>query len=98
MHLLNFRGLISTSYASFIDVNCWTVASEIYPSHLRAQGTGIAISTLMLTDILWLQLAPTAQATIGWKYYLVFIGLTLVHLVYFWFRLPEVCFILTLPR
>jgi hypothetical protein len=48
------------------------------------------MSTLMLTDILWLQLAPTASATIGWKYYLVFIALTAVHLVYFWFRLPEV--------
>ena len=78
------------SYACFIDVNCWTVATEIFPSHLRAQGTGISIATLMLTDLLWLQLAPTAQTTIGWKYYLVFLCLTAVHIVYFWFRLPEV--------
>lgn len=80
------------SYACFIDVNCWTVATEIFPSHLRAQGTGISIATLMLTDILWLQLAPTAQRTIGWKYYIVFLSLMAVHLVYFWFRLPEVWF------
>lgn len=78
------------SYACFIDVNAWTVATEIFPSHLRPQGTAIGISTLFLTDLLWLMLAPTASATIGWKYYIVFIALTLVHLVYFWFRLPEV--------
>ena len=44
----------------------------------------------MLTDLLWLQLAPTAQATIGWQYYIVFIVLTTVHAVYFWFYLPDV--------
>ncbi|KEF53969.1 uncharacterized protein A1O9_09764 [Exophiala aquamarina CBS 119918] len=76
-------------YACFIDVNCWTVASEIFPSHLRSQGTGIAMSTLFLTDLLWLQLAPTASATIGWKYYLVFIGLTFFSIVFLWFKLPE---------
>ena len=45
----------------------------------------------MLTDLLWLQLAPTASAKIGWKYYLVFVCLTVVHTIYYWFRLPEVC-------
>ena len=80
----------SCSYATFIDVNIWTVASEVFPSHLRSQGTGIGISTFMLVSILWLQLAPTVQAIIGWKYYLVFIALTVVHIVYFWFKLPEV--------
>lgn len=51
---------------------------------------GIAISSVTLVDILWLQLAPTAARTIGWKYYLVFIALGIVHIIYFWFRLPEV--------
>lgn len=66
------------------------MATEIFPSHLRSVGSGMGISTFMLVNILWLQLAPTAQSTIGWKYYLVFIALTVVHIIYFWFRLPEV--------
>ncbi len=49
----------------------------------------------MLVSILWVQLAPTAMATIGWKYYLVFISLTLCHIIYFWFQLPEVSLLLS---
>ncbi|KEF51066.1 uncharacterized protein A1O9_12882 [Exophiala aquamarina CBS 119918] len=86
---LAFLYLFVSCYTCFIEVNCWTVATEIFPSHLRPQGTGIAIAALMLTDLLWLQLAPTAQSTIGWKYYIVFIVLTAAHAVYFYFELPE---------
>ena len=53
-------------------------------------GTGIAMSGLFLADTLWLQLASTAMATIGWKYYLVFLCLGVVHTIYLYFKLPEV--------
>jgi predicted MFS family arabinose efflux permease len=66
------------------------VAAEVFPSHLRADGTAISIALVTAADILWLQLAPTAASTIGWKYYLVFIALGIVHIIYFWFKLPEV--------
>jgi len=39
---------------------------------------------------LWVDLAATAQAKIGWKYYLVFLILGTAHLVHLWFKLPEV--------
>lgn len=48
------------------------------------------MSCVFLADTLWLQLEPTANATIGWKYYLVFVALTAVTAVWFWFKLPEV--------
>lgn len=79
------------SYGGCIDVNQFTIASEIFPSHLRAQGTAIAMSFLFLADTLWLDLAATASARIGWKYYLVFLCLGFVHLVFLYFKLPEVC-------
>lgn len=44
-----------------------------------------------MADLLWLNLLPTATATIGWKYYLVFVSLAVVHTVYLIFYLPEVC-------
>lgn len=78
------------SHGVFIDPHCWVVAAEVFPSHLRAQGTSIAIALVTLADVLWLQLAPTAARTIGWRYYLVFIALGIVHTIYFWFWLPEV--------
>jgi hypothetical protein len=51
----------------------------------------MAISGLFLADILWLNLLPTATATIGWKYYLVFVCLAVVHTIYLVLCLPEVC-------
>lgn len=82
--------ICTISHGIFIDPIVWVVAAEIFPSHLRAYGTGIAIAGVTAVDILWLQLAPTAARTIGWKYYLVFIALGIVHAVYFYFFLPEV--------
>jgi predicted MFS family arabinose efflux permease len=79
------------SYGAFIDVNQYTVATEIFPSHLRSQGSSYSLAALFLTDVLWVDLAATAQATIGWKYYLVFLCLGIVHLIHLWFKLPEVC-------
>ena len=79
------------SYGAFIDVNQYIVATEIFPTHLRSQGSSYSLAAFFLTDVLWVDLAATAQATIGWKYYLVFLSLGIVHLIHLWFKLPEVC-------
>ncbi|KAH6871232.1 major facilitator superfamily transporter sugar, partial [Thelonectria olida] len=76
-------------YNSFIDLNQFTIATEIFPTHVRNQASSVAISGLLLADILWLNLLPTATATIGWKYYLVFVCLAVVHTIYLIFNLPE---------
>ncbi|KIM97589.1 hypothetical protein OIDMADRAFT_44281 [Oidiodendron maius Zn] len=76
-------------YGAFIDVNQYIVATEIFPTHLRSQGSSYSLAAFFLTDVLWVDLAATAQATIGWKYYLVFLSLGIVHLIHLWFKLPE---------
>lgn len=73
-----------------IDCNMFVVASEIFPSHLRSQASAIAISGIFFVDTLWLCLQPTALATIGWKYYVVFLCLGIVHTIHLYFYLPEV--------
>jgi len=72
-----------------IDVNQFTAVTEIFPSHLRSQATSYAVSAIFMMDILWLELAPTAQASIGWKYYLVFMCLGIAHTIHLYFFLPE---------
>ncbi|KAK4946199.1 hypothetical protein LTR10_014711 [Elasticomyces elasticus] len=86
---LTFLFLYVTAYGGAIDPNQYTVCAEIFPSHLRSMGTGLAVSGLFLADTLWLQLASTAMATIGWKYYLVFLCLGVVHTIFLYFKLPE---------
>ena len=86
-------------YTITVDVNQFTLVTELFPSHLRSQATSFAISGLFVADILWLNLEPTATASIGWKYYLVFLCLGVVHAIHFYFVLPEVrLHFLTLAR
>ncbi|OCK75229.1 MFS transporter [Lepidopterella palustris CBS 459.81] len=71
----------------FLEGVSWYYASEIFPTHLRAKGMTITVVGFCLIDILWLEIAPTAITNIGWKYYLVFIclsvvGAAVIYLVY----------------
>lgn len=76
-------------FGTFIDVNQYTFVSEIFPSHLRPMGMGIAISAYFLINLLWTQVAPTATANIGWKFYLIFICLGILHLCLLAVFLPD---------
>ncbi|TVY40478.1 Sugar transporter [Lachnellula occidentalis] len=84
-----FLFLYVSFYGALIDVNQYTVVAEIFPSHLRSQGSSYSLAALFLTDVLWVDLAATAQASIGWRYYLVFLCLGIVHFTHLWFKLPE---------
>jgi hypothetical protein len=81
--------VLHLSYGSMIDVNQFTVISEIFPSHIRGEAACISIGSLLLVDVLWLELQPVATRTIGWKYYIVFVAMGIAHFVYFYFFLPE---------
>jgi hypothetical protein len=87
----NCRLNYHSGYGAFIDVNQYTVATEIFPTHLRSQGSSYSLAAFFLADVLWVDLAATAQAKIGWKYYLVFLILGTAYLIHLRFKLPEVC-------
>ncbi|KAH0837150.1 hypothetical protein AYO21_04611 [Fonsecaea monophora] len=92
-----FLYLYVIAYGGLIDINQFTAVTEIFPSHLRSQATSYAVSAIFLMDVLWLELSPTAQATIGWKYYLVFVCLGIAHTVHIYFFLPDVRLTTPLP-
>lgn len=64
---------------------------EIWPTHLRSKGSAVSYFGFYVFSI-W-STAPAAQAfsTIGWKYYLVFICVTIALVIPCHF-LPEVSF------
>lgn len=45
--------------------------AELFPNHTRSKGLPLAVATIALTDLIWLQAAQTALTHIGWKYFLV---------------------------
>ena len=58
-------------YSSGIDTCGFVYYAELFPNHLRAKGLALAVATFCVTDLIYLQVATTAFASIGWKFYLV---------------------------
>jgi hypothetical protein len=53
----------SQVFAEFLlDGTQYIYFSEVWPNHLRAKGMTIAMATIALVNIMWLQAAPTAFA------------------------------------
>ena len=76
-------------YSVGIDVAGVVFYSELFPNHVRTKGIALSIATISLTDLVYLQVAPTAFATIGWKYWLVFIIITFFGFFWTWRFIPE---------
>ena len=63
--------------------------SEIFPNHIRSKGMSWSIVSYFASLIIYLQVAPTAFAKIGWKFYLVFLILLFCFIVPLFFYFPE---------
>lgn len=74
-------------YGFCLDGTQFSYLGELFPTHLRAKGVSLGVAMISLTNIVWLQAAPTAFVTIGWKFYLVFIipGTMGGLIIYFFF-------------
>ncbi|KAJ9494968.1 hypothetical protein H2202_009443 [Exophiala xenobiotica] len=84
-----FLFLYITFYGCCIDATTYVYCSEIFPTHIRGRGLAFSLAVLFLSTIAYLEAAPTAFATVGWKYYLLFIILTAIHLPLIIWYFPE---------
>lgn len=73
--------LFAFAFSMFLDGPCYFYIAEIWPTHLRAKGYAIGIATLAATNLLWLIAAPTAFATISWRFYILFVVLCAIACV-----------------
>ncbi|KAK5064580.1 hypothetical protein LTR84_000413 [Exophiala bonariae] len=76
-------------YSIGVDVAGVVFYSELFPNHIRAKGLALSIAVIALTDLVYLQVSATAFASIGWKFYLVFIIISGLGAIIAWFVLPE---------
>ncbi|KIX98395.1 uncharacterized protein Z520_05696 [Fonsecaea multimorphosa CBS 102226] len=81
--------LFQASYAICGDVCVFIIVSEIFPNHLRSKGAIVAYTANALTNLVYLQVAPTAFAHIHWRFFLLFISVTTCGLVWIYFFVPE---------
>ena len=80
----------------FIDATQYVYVSEIWPNHLRSQGTALGLASFYLASEITLVGAPVALNAIGWKFYLVLICPSVVYIGCIYFLFPvsfEACHI-----
>ncbi|KAK5124672.1 hypothetical protein LTR85_001385 [Meristemomyces frigidus] len=73
----------------FVDATQYVYVSEIWPNHLRSQGTALGIAVFYLASEVTLVGAPVALNDIGWKFYLVLICPSVCYIAAMWFLFPE---------
>ncbi|EIW82727.1 general substrate transporter [Coniophora puteana RWD-64-598 SS2] len=76
-------------YAGGIDATSYVYCSEIFPTHVRSQGMAFSLIGTFLSTIVFLEAGPTALANIQWRYYIMFICLTLLDIIIIWTYFPE---------
>lgn len=76
-------------YSIGVDVGGNVFYAEVFPNHIRSKGVALANVSLALSDLVYLQVTPLAQSTIGWKYWLVFIIISGLGAITLYFVLPE---------
>lgn len=82
--------LIAFYFCCTLECVGYVYGCEIWPTHLRSKGSAISYFGFYVFSI-WTT-APAAQAfgSIGWKYYIVFICVTVALTIPCMFMLPEV--------
>ncbi|CAE6476405.1 unnamed protein product [Rhizoctonia solani] len=75
-------------YLGFNSVT-WTYGAEVLPVHIRSKGNALAAFSHFVFNIAVNQAAPTAFATIGYRFYALFIALNLCTAVMVWAYFPE---------
>lgn len=79
----------STTYVRLPDGVQFCSLSEIFPNHIRAKGVVVGVATICAINIVWLQVAPIAFRTIGYKFYLVFCIPGFIAATWLWFFFPN---------
>ncbi|KAK4870073.1 hypothetical protein LT330_005127 [Penicillium expansum] len=84
-----FLFLFITLFAGGMDASCYVYSSEIFPTWLRAPGLAVSVTGLFTATLIFTGSASVAFASVGWKYYLVFIFTPITCALIVWFCLPE---------
>lgn len=76
-------------FEATVDGGQFVYLGEIFPNHLRAKGIALGMAGLCATNIVWLQVAPLAFSSIGWKFYLCFVVPGTLCGIVIWCFFPE---------
>ncbi|ROW05021.1 hypothetical protein VSDG_00535 [Cytospora chrysosperma] len=76
-------------FTSTIECTAYVYGSEIWPTHLRSEGSTIAYASFFGNAIAYSAPVSVALNNIGWKFYMVFVAVTVVSTIAIMFYFPE---------
>ncbi|KAF2790363.1 general substrate transporter [Melanomma pulvis-pyrius CBS 109.77] len=76
-------------YSSCMDNQQYVICSEVFPMETRGLGVALSLFGQFAGTALFVGVAPTSFAAIGWKFYLVFICLCTINIIIVWRFYPE---------
>ena len=77
-------------FTSTIECTAYVYSSEIWPTHLRSEGSTIAFGSFFANAVAYAAPVGVALDNIGWKFYMIFVAVTAVTTTMIWFYFPEV--------
>ncbi|KAF2250929.1 general substrate transporter [Trematosphaeria pertusa] len=76
-------------YSSCMDNQQYVICSEVFPMETRGLGVALSLFGQFAGTALFVGVAPTSFAAIGWKFYMVFVCLCIVNVIIVWRFYPE---------
>ncbi|KAF7530861.1 hypothetical protein G7054_g9452 [Neopestalotiopsis clavispora] len=84
-----FYFIFGAFFTSTIECTAYVYGSEIWPTHLRSEGSTIAYASFFANAIAYSSPVSVALDNIGWRFYLVFVSVTFVSTLVIMFYFPE---------
>ncbi|SCO54119.1 probable glucose facilitated diffusion protein [Fusarium fujikuroi] len=81
--------LFGVFFTTTIEFTAYAYGSEIWPTHLRSEGSSLAFASFFGNAIAYSAPVTLGLKNIGWKFYMIFVVVTVVSTIAIWFTFPE---------
>ncbi|CAM1510798.1 Fc.00g083110.m01.CDS01 [Cosmosporella sp. VM-42] len=76
-------------FTTTIECTAYVYGSEIWPTHLRSEGSTLVYASFFGNSIAYSSPVTVGLKNIGWKFYMIFVAVTVVSTIAIWFTFPE---------
>ncbi|TVY55499.1 High-affinity glucose transporter [Lachnellula cervina] len=76
-------------FTSTVECTSYVYGSEIWPTHLRSEGSTLAYASFFGNAIAYSAPVSVALKTIGWEFYMILVSVTVVSAIGIFFYFPE---------
>ncbi|CAJ0553174.1 Ff.00g116860.m01.CDS01 [Fusarium sp. VM40] len=81
--------LFGVFFTATIECTAYAYGSEIWPTYLRSEGSTLAFASFFGNAIAYSAPVTVGLNNIGWKFYMIFVAITMASTIAIWFTFPE---------